>query len=258
MKISIYGLIIIVTFLLPGCDKKSTLPQHYIIIPPGNTNVKFLQMSPDAPQVNFIVNGSKVTAVPPTATNAVQGLAFPSFYPATVGYATFASGAAKIDAKVPDSSTVTPGAIIFTGTQTFEANKYYTYALVDSIKRLNALVVEDDPRIPDPAKAYFRVANLIPNGNVKIEIIKTSTGNPYSITYPNVAFKSFSPFDTLGAGAGQIYRVFLRNRQTDVKLDSIAAFTPSNTKKYTIYARGVLGLTGTNVRRPIISVYTNF
>lgn len=119
--------------------------------------------------------------------------------------------------------------------------------------------MEDDPTVADATKAYIRVANFISNSPVKVEVVKTSTGNTFSATYNNLAFKSVSNFNSLGAGAGQTYRVYLRNPATDAKLDSISAFVPTNTKKYTIYARGVMGQTGsTNTRRPIITNYINF
>ncbi len=259
MKKSIYGILIMAGIALVGCDKKDSLPTRFTSISAQNTNVKFLMMSPDAPSLNFIANGQKSTSVTPTTSGVVLGMLFPTIYPATIGYASLNSGALKIEAKVPDSAIVMPGQVVFTNTPTFNANKFYTYALVDSLSRLSAIVVEDDPTVADPSKAYFRVANFIPNSPVKIEIVKTSTGNPYTATYNNLAFKAVSSYDTLGAGAGQTYRVYLKNPVTDVKLDSISGLVPLNTKKYTIYCRGVMGQTGsTNSRRPIITNYINF
>ena len=259
MKTIISGFVFVMVLTIIGCDKKDSLPIRFTPIPASNTNVKFLMMSPDAPSVNFIANGQKSSSVTPTSTNVVLGMLFPAIYPATIGYATIPSGAIKIEAKVPDSSTVMPGQVVLTNTPTFVANKFYTFAMVDSLSKLSAVVVEDDPTVADPSKAYFRVANFISNSPVKIEIVKTSTGNPFTATFTNYAFKNVSTYDSLGAGAGQTYRVFLRHPTTDVKLDSISAFVPTNTKKYTIYCRGVMGQTGsTNTRRPIITNYINF
>jgi hypothetical protein len=259
MKKIIIAMLSVAGLTVIGCDKKDTLPTRFTTIPAGNTNVKFLMMSPDAPSVNFFVNGEKSSAVAPSSLNIVLGMGFPSLYPATIGYASINSGAAKIDAKVPDSASVMPGQVLLTNTPTFAANKFYTFAMVDSLSKLSAVVVEDDPTVADATKAYFRVANFINNSPVKVEIIKTSTGNPFTATFSNFAFKNVTTYDTLGAGAGQTYRIFLRHPTTDVKLDSISAFVPTNTKKYTIYCRGVMGQTGsTNTRRPIITSYVNF
>lgn len=243
---------------LVACIKEDSLPTRYTAVPDTNTFIKFHSFSPDAPQINYMVNGSKTTAVAPTAANAEQGMIFPNIYPANVGYVTAASGSLKIDATVPSTSTVTPGAVIATTTQNFAANKYYSFFMADSVSKISTTVVEDDPTVADVTKAYFRLANFVSNGSsVKVEILKTSSGTPFSKTYPAVAFKSVSAFEELEASPAT-YKIYLRHPTTDAKLDSIAAFTPSATKKYTIYTRGVLGLTGTNAKRPIISQYANF
>lgn len=216
-------------------------------------------LSPDAPQVNFFANNAKVTAVAPNSSGAELGLVYPAFSPGTAAYTSITPGSNKIEAKVPASSTVMPGAVLISTTQNFDSKKYYTYVVLDSLSKLSTVVVEDDPSIPDPTKAYFRLANFVSNSAaVKIEIVKVSAGTPFSKVYPSVSFKSISAFETLEGGNGEIYKVYLRNPTTDAKLDSISAFTPSNNKKYTIYTRGVFGLTGTNAKRPIISNYVNF
>ena len=260
MKKSIYGLMIIAVVGISGCNKIDSIPTRFTPIPATNSNVKFLMLSPNAPQINFFANAAKISAVAANTTGVVQGFIFPSLYPVAVGYATVPSGSLKVEAKVPDSSLITPGAVVLSTTQNFEAKKFYTFALVDSLNKISAVVVEDDPTVTDPAKAYFRLANFVSNNpTLKIEIVKTSTGTPFSKIYPNVAFKSVSAFEELEAGTGQVYRIFLRNPTTDAKLDSITAFTPINTKKYTVFTRGVFGQTGTtNTRRPIITNFTNF
>ncbi len=174
MKKSIYSLLSIVMLGISGCDKIDSIPTRFTPIPVTNTNVKFLMLSPDAPQVNFFANSAKVSAVAPSATNAVLGFVYASVYPGAVGYATIPSGSVKVDSKVPDSSLVTPGAVILSTTQSFDPLKFYTYAIVDSLSKISAVVVEDDPTVADPTKAYFRIANFVSNNpTVKIEIVKT-------------------------------------------------------------------------------------
>lgn len=262
MKKSIYSALFLATLVATGCIKKEdSIPERYTAIPGDNTNVKFLMLSPDAPMVNFFVDNKKISAIAPTATNVVQGIVFPAIYPNAIGYTTLPSGSMKIDAKVIDSSAVRPGEIIATITPVFEPRKFYTVAIVDSMHKISTVAFEDDPSVPDPTKAYFRVANFTSNSNtsnIKIEIQKTSGGFPYSKVYPAVTYKSVTAFDTLSAGGGQIYKVYLKDAVTDAKLDSISAFTPTPSKKYTIFSRGVAGLTGTNTKRPIITSYTNF
>jgi hypothetical protein len=132
-------------------------------------------------------------------------------------------------------------------------------AVFDSLSKIASVVVEDDPSVPNPTTSYFRLANFVSNSpSIKIEFVKTSSGTPFTLNFPNVAYKSISTFDTLSAGSGQVYKIYLKNPATDAKLDSISAFTPSQSKKYTIYARGVMGLPVSNTKRPIITNYVNF
>lgn len=265
MTKTIYSLVIVAVFCFIACKKTATIPDRFDPIASSNTNVKFINVSPDAPTVNFFTNGTKSTAATPTGTNAVTGIGFPGFYPSGVAYTTLASGSSRIDVKVPDSSAVMPSAQLLSFTRAFEAGKYYTIALVDSVAsnpgRLTTVISEDDPTVPNPLKAYIRISNYIANGDIKVEVTKTSTvagDYPFSKIYASVAAKTVLPFDSIGAGSGQVYKFVMRNAITDVRLDSIVGFAPSNTKKYSIYARGVIGITGTNTRRPLISSYINF
>lgn len=258
MKKISFSIVFITLVLFYACDKEDTLPIRFTPIPGSNVSVKFYHISPDAPNVNIFVNGIKSTSIAPNASNVVQGIAFGQLYPATTAYTTLPSGSLQFQAKVPDSSAITPGAIISTTTENLQAGKFYTYVLVDSLSKLSTVVVEDDPNIALANKAYFRIANFIPNGAVKVEIVKTSTGFTYSNTFDNVPFKAVQSYDTLSAGAGEVYRIFLRNPATNAKLDSITAFTPAASKKYTFYCRGVFGQTGTSAKRPLIFSTINF
>lgn len=256
MKKIILGLFAI-SALVVACKKIDSIPVRFTPIPATNTNVKFLNMSPDAPQFNFFVNNIKASATAPTTSGVVQGYVFPAIYPATIGYASVPSGSVTIVAKVTDSSIITPGAVLNTTTENLTANRFYTYAIFDSVSRIQSVLVEDDPSVPDTSKAYFRLGNFIGNGPVRIEFTKTNTAaGPVSRNFPNLTPKTVTNFDSLSA-KGATYKVMMYN-SANVKLDSISAFTPTATKKYTIYARGVLGLTGTNTRRPIITNYINF
>ncbi len=252
------GLITLATICW-SCDKESSLTDKFTPIPTGNSNVKFLMMSPNASNVNFFVNGSKSSAVASTTSNVVQGLNFGSIYPATIGYTTIPSGSLKIEAKVTDSSSVMPGAVLSTSTHNFDPNKFYTFALVDSVSKISTVLVEDDPSVPNPTKAYLRVGNLVSNAaNVTLEIIKTSPAPATSIkVFTDFSFKSFSAFEMLDAGSGEIYKISLRDATTNFELSSLT-FTPTITKKYTIFARGVMGQPITSAVRVSLSSYINF
>ena len=257
MKKLILIFLITLTIGFASCDKTESIPDRFTPLPAVNANVKFLNVSPDAPPVNFFADGQKISSANATTTGAVQGFGFGGLYPANVAYSTIPSSSAKIEAKVPDSSIVTPGAVILSTTATFAAGKFYTYTLVDSVgtQKLSAVLIEDDPIVQDATKGYFRLANFINNSSVKIEIFR-SNGTLYA-SNANLAFKSVSAFDSLGTTTS--YNIFLKNPVTNVNLDSIKSFTPVATRKYTFYARGVLGQTGsTNTKRPLIISLINF
>lgn len=239
-----------------ACKKENTIPERFTPVPASNTSVKFLNLSPGSPSVNFYVNGAKATAFAPTSAGAVTGMAYNGSYPSTSGYATLPSGALKMEAIVIPSSSVGAGTTLNTFTREFNSGKFYTVVLVDTFTSVAPIVIEDDPSVPDPGKAYFRIANFSAGSPYKVEVMKTSTGYSYSKTFASVAAKSVVAYDTLGSGSGQVYKVYLRNAATDEKLDSIVNFAPLQSKKYTVYIRGGKATTGTT--RPIISNYVNF
>lgn len=253
-------ILLFITLAVPiffiACDKELSIPERFTPIGEGNTNIKFLNLSPGSPQLNFYLNGTKTSAFNPTSAGAEVGMAYNGFYPATIGYTTTPAGSIKLEAIVTPTSTVMPGATLISTTQTFAANKFYTVALVDTFTQAKIVVLEDDPSVADMTKAYYRVANFLATKPVKVEVVRTSTGDPFSKVYNNIAPQTAIPFDPMDAGSGQVYKIYLRDVNTDAKLDSVSNFAPSLTKKYTFYVRGGQATTGTT--RPIISYYTTF
>jgi hypothetical protein len=253
----IIGFIVIISAVLVACTKEATIPERFTTVPSGSTNIKFLNLALNTPQTNLFANGAKATAAAPNSTGIVQGIAYAGAYPSTVGYASLPAGSIKLEDIIAPSSTVNPGGTLLTTTNTFEAGKYYTVAVVDTFTNAKAVVVEDDPTVPDQTKAYFRVANFIADSSVNIVVTKTSADYAYSKTFTNVAPRTALPFDSLGAGTGQVYKVELRRGSNNALLSTLSSFTPSPSKKYTFYARGSLRVpTGTYA--PVMSSYTNF
>lgn len=256
MKKTILIFIIISSLIFVACKKDNSLPVRFTPNPEGNTNVKFLNMSPGAASINFFANGNKISGTTPTGATAtvVTGMGFPSIYPNTVGYATLPSGSQKIDVKVPDSAAAMPGTTVLTATQNFLPKKFYTFVLLDTVTQAKMLLVEDDPTVSDPSKAYMRVANFTADSAINVVVTKTSAGYTYSKTYLNVSPKSALTFDSLGAGQGQVYSVSFRRASNDLQLGIISSFAPSPTKKYTFYMRGLVRTTSTTG----VGIYTNF
>ncbi len=247
-----YGLIVLAIYCIASCEKKDTIPNRTTIISNSNAFIKAMHMSPDAPVFNVMVDTIRAAALLESAPNVQTGLAFGSVVPSiSDSYGIVPGGSHTVTGVVPSTSTTLPGQTIFTKTANLASGKYYTVAVVDSLSRLDAIIVEDNLDIPDPNKAYFRIANFIPNSSVDVEFVNTTGG--YDFTKNGIPFKNISAFDTLTSAT---YRVFLRTTGSTAKLDSLTTFAPAKGRKYTLYTRGVRGNT-TAAKKPLIFQLTN-
>lgn len=247
-----YGLILLAIYFVVSCEKKDTIPDRTTIIPAASAFIKVLNMSPDAPLFNVMVDSIRAAAVLETAPNVQSGLAFGSVVPSTSdGYGIVPGGSHSVTGVVPSTSTTLPGQTIFTKTANLASGKYYTVAVVDSLSRIDAIIVEDNLSVPDTSKAYFRIANFIPNTTADVEFTGTTGG--YNFSKNGIPFKSIGAFDTVTSAT---YKIYLRTNGSTAKLDSIITFAPAKGRKYTLYARGVSGNT-TAAKKPLIFQLTN-
>lgn len=237
----------------PSCEKDNALPDRTIDL--TGAGIKVMHLSPNAPALNLLVDSTKIIGVSNT-TGTENGFVFGNIFPSLAGgYALAEPGNRTISAKVPMSSATLPGQTLVSKSASLERGKFYSVAIVDSISRLDAVVVEDDLNIPDTSKAYYRIANFMLNGTADVEFL-SSTMPGYNFSKNNHPFKSVTQFDTITPGT---YKILLRANGTATRLDSITAFAPAKGRKYTLYTRGVVGQTGsTNTRRPLIFQMTNF
>lgn len=250
-KLFIASFIIIVTGII-SCEKNSALVQRGL--PREGAGLKVMHLSPNAPSLNLLVDGDKILGVLSNTTTEL-GFVFGNIVPSlSGGYGIVPGGTRTVSAKVPPSSTTLPDQTLVSKTADLVSGKFYTVAIVDSISRLDAVIVEDDLNIPDTSKAYFRIANFMLNGTADVEVT-SSTIPGYNFNKNNIAYKSVLAFDTISAGT---YKILLRANGTATRLDSITAFSPAKGRKYTLYTRGVVGQTGsTNTKRPLIFQMTN-
>ena len=243
----------LILFIAIGCDKEDSLQQRGVAA--DGAGVKVMHLSPDAPSFNLLVDSTKTVGV--LSSNSIEaGMVFGNIFPSlTGGYAFVPIGSHTVSAKVPASSASLPGQTIVSESFTFDQNKFYSIAVVDSLSKLDAVIVEDNLSIGDTSKAYFRIANFMLKGTADVEVTSnTITG--YNFQRNAIAYKSVSNFDTITAGT---YKIMLRANGSATRLDSITAFAPAKGRKYTLYTRGVVGQTGsTNTRRPLIFQMTNY
>jgi Domain of unknown function (DUF4397) len=252
MKALKYGLILLAIYFTVSCEKKDTIPNRSTIIPENSAFIKAMHMSPDAPVFNVLADTIRVAAVLESAANVQTGLGFGSVVPSTSdGYGILSGGSYAVKGVVPSTSSTLPGQTIFNKTANLASGKYYTLAVVDSLSRLDPIIVEDNLNIPDTSKAYFRIANFIPNASIDVEFVGTTGG--YNFSKNGISFKSIGAFDTLTSAT---YKIYLRANGATAKLDSISAFAPAKGRKYTLYARGVNGQTSAT-KKPLIFQLTN-
>lgn len=253
-KFKISMIVPVILLMVAGCDKNDSLQNYEAVVPGEGAGIKAMHLSPNAPAFNILVGDTKTIGVL-SSTGTEGGFVYGNVFPSLAGgYALATPGAHQISAKVAASSSTLPGESIATEAATLELGKFYTVAVVDSLSNLDIVFVEDNLDVPDPTKAYYRIANFMMKGTADVQVT-SSTISGYSFTKNGIAYKAVSDFDTLSPGT---YKILLRANSTATRLDSITSFTPLAGRKYTLYTRGVVGLTGTNTRRPLIFQMTNW
>ncbi len=242
------GVLALLLFSIAACDKTDALQERGVV--EEGAGIKAMHMSPDAPTFSLMVDSLRaVTSL--SATNGTEiGLVFGNVFPSLAGgYALVPGGSHAVSARVSSTFATNPGKTIVSKSATLENGKFYTVAIVDSLSRVDAVIVEDDRNVADTSKAYFRIANFMLNGTADVEFIGSAGG--YNFMRNGISFKTVSNFDTLTPSPAT-YKVLLRSNGSATRLDSVT-LTPLKGRKYTLYTRGVVGQTGsTNTRRPLI------
>ncbi|HUS02228.1 MAG TPA: DUF4397 domain-containing protein, partial [Chitinophagaceae bacterium] len=148
MKRNIVVFILLITGL-NACDKIETLQDRGSA--QEGANIKVMHMSPDAPAFNFMVDSLRaVTVLSNTTTLLESGLAFGSLVPSlSGGYAVVPGGSHTVSAKVPSTSATLAGQTIISKPADLATGKYYTIAIVDSLSKLDVVIIEDNLNVPD-------------------------------------------------------------------------------------------------------------
>ncbi len=243
------GIFILLVISVISCTKTDGLQDRGEL--QEGAGIKVMNMSPDAPAFNLMVDSLRaVTTLSNSTTGLETGFGFGNLFPDRAGgYALVPGGSHTISAKVIPASTIRPGETIVTKTADLVKGKFYTIAIVDSLSKLDAVIVEDDRNVADTSKSYFRIANFLVRGTADVEFINITGG--YNFSKNGIAFKTVTNFDTLTPSPAS-YKVLLRTTGSTTRLDSVT-LTPLRGRKYTLYTRGVVGQTGnTNTRRPLI------
>ncbi len=184
----------------------------------SKANVKVVHASPDAPGVDLLVDNAVVR------TN----LTFPNFTP----YLEVDAGTRNIKVNVTGTSTTAIQANL-----NLEANKNYSVFAVNNVASIEPLVFEDDLTSPASGKAHVRFIHLSPNAPAVD--ITTNTG---VVIFPNSSFKNATSFTPVDAGT---YNLQVRLAGTSTVVLDLPGISVASGKIYTVFAKGLVGGTGT-------------
>ncbi len=212
-KFSLFLVIAITSVAMISCsdDDNPTQPA------PGQGMVMAVHTSPDAPEVNILVDDAVAAA----------GLTFPQ----NTGYAAVPAGTRNVKVFVPALS-----ANIFDENLPIAANVNYSVFAVDSVAKIDFILTVDDLTSPAAGKAHVRFMHLSPNAPA-VDITDTN-GNKVFADYE---FSEYSDFTPLDAGT---YDLQVRLEGTDTVVLPLPGIALGNGKIYTVFAKGFVGGAG--------------
>jgi hypothetical protein len=167
----------------------------------GHAQLRVVHASPDAPNVDVLVDGKTVL------TNVA--------YETASNYLTVSAGSRKIEVRATGTSQD-----VINATVSLSRNKYYTVLAVDKVASITPLVLTDDNTPPASGQIKLRLVHASPTaGPVDIYVEAPGAGVTGSPTLKNVPFKGFSDYLAVPAGSYEVY-VTPTGVPTTVALDS--------------------------------------
>jgi hypothetical protein len=129
-------------------------------------------------------------------------------------------------------------------TVTIEANKFYSYFIIDSFSKVKAALINDVFKVPSPDSAYIRFFNFCPNATSPLSLVNAANQSPWADgrTFNGQSTNpQYIAFQEEPAGT---YNLQLQNINGDtLKTQSI---TLTGGYVYTLYAKGIIGSADTS------------
>jgi hypothetical protein len=176
--------------------------------------VRVVHASPDAPNVDVWVDGSK----------ALTDVAFSKYS----GYVALPAGAHNF--KVVATGTTSPAVIDVT--PTLEAGKYYTVIAANKLASIQPLLLVDDLATPAAGKFHLRVVHASPDAPA---VDVAVAGGPVLVS--NLAFPKNTEFTPVDAGT---YTVEVRPTGTTTAVLTLKDLKFEAGKLYTVIATGLV------------------
>lgn len=220
--LSLFIFLFIVSFSMIGCsDDNTTTPTAT-----QKANLMVVHASPDAPQVDIYVDGTKVR----------DTLSFPG----NTSYLQINSGTRNIKVNVAGTNTTVIGPVDLS----FNANTNTSIFAIDSVSKISPLVVSDDLTAPASGKAHIRFIHLSPNApgvDVSVTGQPQGTGLFTNRTFNKTITGSESSFTPVDAGT---YNLEVRLANTLTVVLPLPGITLTAGKIYTVFASGFVGGSG--------------
>ena len=230
--------VITLTATLLACGDENNILRNQV--PAVGARVKIIHAVSDGPAVDVFANDAKLNGA---------ALAFGAAGP--IEYFVVPAGSVNFRVAAPASGTVAAQNIL-TVPIPLETEKYYTLAAAGTAAAPTGVLIPDDLTVPNDAKNYVRILNLVSNGPA-IDLA-VGTGTPI-IT--NVAYKAVSAYVAIDPNlATAPYAFQMRETGKATQLGATVNFNTLNKgRKYTFILRGLVGRTG--AQAPTITQVTN-
>lgn len=227
-------------------------------MPARGAQVKFFNFGLNAPEVNFYANDTKVTGIlTASGTEATTGVAYGGVASAGL-YSGLEAGQYTLSGRIA-GTTDKDLAISALGT-TLEAGKRYSFyqsgLYNTTTKKVDAFIVEDPfAEEINWSAATVRFVHAIYNANpMTLYATNVETGQVVTVGGA-VAYKSAGAFTNLPEG---IYNLSTRYTGSSTNVIVRTAFTFSDSRTYTVTARGDITVTSTiAANRPFLDVTFN-
>lgn len=179
----------------------------------NKAKVMVVHASPDAPGVDILIDNSKVSEAILT-------------FPKNTGYLEVDPGVRNIKVNAAGTSNSVINADV-----TLNEGINYSVFAVNTLDKIEAVIVEDDLTAPASGKAHVRFAHLSPDAPAVDVALKGG-----AVLFPNFSFKTFSNFTPIDAGS---YTLEVRLAGTETVALELPPISLASGKIYTIFARGL-------------------
>lgn len=166
----------ILTLSLSGClDNDNEAPE-----PQPRAFVSFYHGSPDAPDLDVLVNSQKIFTEPLQYSDYTNYVA--------INPGNFRIAFTPVNSIVPKIDTAL----------TFQEDKIYSVFAINSLQQIEVLVLQDSLVSPAAGKSRVRFIHLSPDAPAVDMATTGTTGTPL---FTNVAFKGVTEFQDINAGS---------------------------------------------------------